>query len=143
MAMIRLPTKLSDGKANLHQGAIGAGVNMADGITTSAVWKNSIIDEHPDTGNSIGGIELPGWTGLLDIASRCCDMTGLAYQGVDMVLDKDAGPMILELNARPGLNIQIANQSGLLHRLKKVEQNYLKLGTIRDKINFAMEHFGH
>ncbi len=142
MAMIRLPTKLSDGKANLHQGAIGAGVNMATGVTMSAVWKNSIVNEHPDTGNPLGGIELPGWMELLDIAARCSKMTGLAYQGVDMVLDKDAGPMILELNARPGLNIQIANQSGLLHRLQKIEQSDIKLGTIKDKIAFAMGHFG-
>ncbi len=142
MAMIRLPTKLSEGKANLHQGAIGAGVSMATGVTTSAVWKNSIVNEHPDTGNPLSGIQLPGWMDLLDIASRCCEMTGLAYQGVDMVLDKDAGPMILELNARPGLNIQIANQSGLLNRLKKVEQSDIKHGTIKDKINFATANFG-
>ncbi len=58
---------------------------------------------------------------LLALSSRCYELTGLVYQGVDIVLDKDKGPMILELNARPGLNIQLANQSGLLHRLKLIE----------------------
>ena len=33
MAMVRLPTRLSGGKANLHQGAIGVGVNLATGKT--------------------------------------------------------------------------------------------------------------
>jgi len=37
MAMLRLPTKESGGKANLQQGAIGLGIDMASGVTTSAV----------------------------------------------------------------------------------------------------------
>ncbi|MCA1480890.1 sugar-transfer associated ATP-grasp domain-containing protein, partial [Bradyrhizobium sp. NBAIM08] len=58
---------------------------------------------------------------LLLIAARASEMSGLGYVGVDLVLDKFLGPLILELNARPGLAIQIANGNGLLHRLKKVE----------------------
>jgi hypothetical protein len=41
--------------------------------------------------------------------------------GVDIVLDQNLGPLILEMNARPGLAIQIANQAGLQTRLDKVE----------------------
>lgn len=142
MSMIRLPTRMSDGKANLHQGAIGAGIDIATGITLSAVCKNEIITEHPDTGNPVTGIEIPYWKKLLTLASQCYDLTGLAYQGVDIVLDKEKGPMILELNARPGLNIQIANQSGLLPRLKAVEQHYRELNSVEDKIHFAVDRFG-
>jgi len=142
MSMVRLPTSISDGKANLHQGAIGVGIDIAKGVTLSAVWKNTIITEHPDTGNSVTGIEIPFWDRMLNIASRCYEMTGLVYQGVDIVLDKEKGPMILEINARPGLSIQIANQSGLLPRLRTIEKHYHKLNSVEDRIHFAMHHFG-
>ena len=142
MSMVRLPTRMSGGRANLHQGALGAGVDITNGITLSAVWRNDIIDEHPDTGNRVAGIKIPGWEKLLRLASRCYQLTGLGYQGVDIVLDKDKGPLILELNARPGLNIQIANLSGLLPRLNLVKQNHGVLNSVEECVAFAQEYFG-
>lgn len=121
MAMIRLPTRMSDGKANLHQGAIGVGIDIPTGMTRRGVWGNEPVKEHPDTEHSIIGLEIPRWEELLMIAARASEMSGLGYVGVDLVLDKDLGPLILELNARPGLAIQIANGNGLVHRLRKVE----------------------
>ncbi len=141
MSMVRLPTRMSDGKANLHQGAIGAGIDMATGATISAVVGNDITTEHPDTGKSVVGVSIPGWDHLLELATRCYEMTGLGYQGVDIVLDKDKGPLILELNARPGLNIQIANKAGLLTRLDLVERHRPSLSTLSDRIAFAKENF--
>jgi alpha-L-glutamate ligase-like protein len=141
MAMVRLPTRMSGGKANLHQGAVGAGVDMATGKTLSAVWLNDIVTEHPDTGNSVTGLQIPRWEGLLQLAARCYELTGLGYQGVDIVLDRDKGPLILELNARPGLNIQIANREGLLQRLRVVEEHHKKLNTIEERVAFCKEHF--
>lgn len=121
MAMIRLPTRMSDGKANLHQGAIGVGIDIPTGITRRGVWGNEPIKEHPDTEHTIVGLEIPRWGELLHMAAQCYEMSELGYVGVDFVLDKNKGPLILELNARPGLAIQIANGNGLLHRLRKVE----------------------
>ncbi len=121
MAMIRLPTRLSDGKANLHQGAIGVGIDIPTGMTRRGVWGTEIIREHPDTEHSIVGLQIPHWEDLLQMASRCYELSGLGYVGVDFVLDRNLGPMILELNARPGLAIQMANGNGLLHRLKQVQ----------------------
>ena len=141
MAMVRLPTRLSGGKANLHKGAIGVGIDIGSGQTLQAVWRNSVVDEHPDTGNPVEGVAVPGWDKLLDIAARCYDLTGLGYQGVDLVLDKDKGPLLLELNARPGLQIQIANRAGLLPRLRAVEANIAKLKTVSEKVAFAKENF--
>jgi predicted ATP-grasp superfamily ATP-dependent carboligase len=46
-------------------------------------------------------------------------VTGLGYLGVDIVLDRDKGPMLLELNARPGISIQNANRFGLRDRLRQ------------------------
>lgn len=141
MAMVRLPTRTSDGKANLHQGAIGAGIDIATGRTLNAVWRNEIIYEHPDTGNAITGVQIPNWDGLLEIASRCYALTGIGYQGVDIVLDEQLGPLILELNARPGLNIQIANETGLLTRLDLIKANQARLVSTQHRTEFAKQHF--
>jgi alpha-L-glutamate ligase-like protein len=120
-AMVRLPTRASHGKANLHQGAVGAGIALGSGRTTCGVLNSSLTDEHPDTGELITDIQVPNWDTLLELAARCYELTGLGYQGVDLVLDRDLGPLILELNARPGLAIQIANRAGLARRLREVE----------------------
>jgi alpha-L-glutamate ligase-like protein len=141
MAMVRLPTRLSGGKANLHQGAIGAGIDIATGRTLTAVWRNAVVSEHPDTLNPVSGVEIPNWPRLLDIAARSWEMTGLGYQGIDIVLDRDLGPLVLELNARPGLNIQIANREGLAPRLEAVERNRDRLKTVEDRIAYAVENF--
>jgi alpha-L-glutamate ligase-like protein len=144
MAMIRLPTRLSDGKANLHQGAIGVGIDIPTGKTKRGVWGKEIIREHPDTEHSIVGLTIPRWDDLLHMASRCYELSGLGYVGVDFVLDRNQGPMILELNARPGLSIQIANGNGLLHRLKKVE-SLCATGQLAtdpgERVAFAKENF--
>jgi hypothetical protein len=39
-----------------------------------------------------------------------------------VVLDAHYGPLMLELNARPGISIQIANRAGLRHRLETAER---------------------
>jgi alpha-L-glutamate ligase-like protein len=123
MSMVRLPTRQSDGKANLHQGAVGSGICIARGVTLPAVGPaNQIVDEHPDTGFQISGISIPHWDRILLMAARCYELTGLGYLGADVVLDADRGPLLLELNARPGLNIQIANQEGVLKRLTEIDE---------------------
>ncbi|MGD8514251.1 MAG: alpha-L-glutamate ligase-like protein [Granulosicoccaceae bacterium] len=142
MSMVRLPTRMSDGKANLHQGAIGAGIDIATGRTLTAVWRNDIITEHPDTGNEVNGIQVPYWDRLLALAARCHELAGLGYVGVDIVLDRDKGPLVLELNARPGLNIQIANRAGLVHRLQQVEASHRELASVEQRVAFARQHFG-
>jgi alpha-L-glutamate ligase-like protein len=121
MAMIRLPTRQSDGKANLHQGAIGVGIDLPTGTTRRGVFGTEVVREHPDTEHPLVGLAIPHWDALMEMAARCYELSGLGYVGVDFVLDRERGPMILELNARPGLAIQIANGNGLLHRLQAVE----------------------
>ena len=142
MAMVRLPTMTSEGRANLHQGAIGAGVDMASGRTLTAVWGNEVVSEHPDTGNPVSEVLVPHWPRMLEIAARCYEMTGLGYQGVDLVLDRSRGPMMLEINGRPGLNIQIANRSGLLWRLRRVQAEQDRLRDIDARMGFCQSEFG-
>ena len=124
MAMVRLPTRASDGKANLHQGAVGAGVDMSSGETLTGVLDNELVDEHPDTGALIAGLLIPQWDFILQTSARGYEVTGLGYLGVDMVIDAEKGPMILEMNARPGLNIQIANGTGLSTRIARIDEIY-------------------
>ncbi len=143
MAMVRLPTRMSEGRANLHQGAIGAGIDIATGKTLTAVWRNDVVTEHPDTLNPVQDVQIPHWPTLLDLAARSYELTELGYQGIDIVLDRDRGPLILELNARPGLNIQIANRSGLESRLTAVLAEREKLDTLDKRIAFARERFAH
>ncbi|MCB9799764.1 MAG: alpha-L-glutamate ligase-like protein [Candidatus Omnitrophica bacterium] len=121
MAMLRLPTKQSDGKANLHQGAMGTGIRLDTGTTVNAVHRNSIVTKHPDTGVSVAGVQVPFWEQILETASAVYPIFGMGYIGVDFVIDVLLGPVILEVNARPGLNIQLANQKGLRHRLDAVD----------------------
>lgn len=122
LAMLRLPTRRSDGRANLHQGAIAAGIDISTGTTHQAVQSNRLIDTHPDTGNRVLGVTIPHWDEILRIAALSADMTGMGYIGVDVVLDAEKGPLLLELNARPGLAIQLANFQGLLTPLEQIEK---------------------
>lgn len=122
MAMVRLPTRLSRGRANLHQGAVAAGLDLATGRTLGGVCRNRTIEAHPDTGAAIAGLCVPEWDRLLDASMRLADALELAYLGVDFVLDVNQGPVVLEANARPGLAIQIANRRGLRPRLECIDR---------------------
>lgn len=143
MAMVRLSTKVSDGKANLHQGAVGVGVDLAFGRAIRAVQFNRPIEMHPDTGRRLSELVVSQWDELLLLAAQAFDMTGLGYVGADIVLDRDHGPMVLELNARPGLAIQMANNAGLLPRLRRIEaigKKYCPVSAA-ERIAFAKAHF--
>ncbi|MFK8051584.1 MAG: alpha-L-glutamate ligase-like protein [Woeseiaceae bacterium] len=122
MAMVRLPTRQSDGKANLHQGAVGAGIDLSTGVTLFASSGNERIEEHPDTLSPIAGNVVPHWNRILDISALGYEVSGLGYLGVDLVIDKTLGPLMLEMNARPGLNIQIANGHGLKPRFELIDE---------------------
>jgi len=147
MAMLRLPTRQSGGKANLHQGAIGVGVDLATGLTLQGTWLNNKISKHPDTSNFVAGVQLPDWDGFMNLSAGCYELCGLGYIGVDMVLDQELGPLILELNARPGLNIQIANNAGLTLRAHAVEHHIADLKrkgiteTVEERVRFSQSLF--
>jgi alpha-L-glutamate ligase-like protein len=121
MAMLRLPTKESGGRANLHQGAIAVGIDVATGITTYAYWHGKHIISKPGTKRKLHGIKIPSWTKVLEVAVRCQEITDLGYLGADIVLHPERGPLVLELNPWPGLQIQLANKAGLRKRLDRVE----------------------
>jgi alpha-L-glutamate ligase-like protein len=121
MAMVRLPTIQSEGRANLHQGAAAAAVHLVTGRTFGGVCNNRMITRHPDTGELIGGLEIPGWREVLASSMKLADALDMGYIGVDFVVDAKVGPVVLEANARPGLAIQVAHRIGLLPRLKLID----------------------
>ena len=143
MCMMRLSTAASDGKANLHQGAVGVGIDIRTGRAVRAVQHNDTIEFHPDTNKDLYQLQVPSWDEVLHLASSCYDMSGLGYIGTDIVLDKFKGPMLLELNARPGMAIQTANNAGLIPRLRLVEALTRRSNmSVEAKVAFAKKHFG-
>lgn len=146
MAMVRLPTEMSGGRANLEQGAMGLGIDLATGLTTFGVLgKSEPIEElysfRKKRQVSVAGIRIPEWRGILETAVTCSKvLPGLGFLGVDVVVDKDKGPVVLEVNARPGLSIQICNKAGLKRRMEKVED--LEIKSIAHAIALSRYLFG-
>ncbi|RLC35727.1 hypothetical protein DRH14_00065 [Candidatus Shapirobacteria bacterium] len=127
MAMLRVPTAESGGKSNLQQGAVGLGIDLATGITTFGVkgkkeMIRKIYDYRKKKKIKVNGIRVPEWEEILKTAIECqMAISSLGFMGIDILLDKDKGPMVLEVNARPGLSIQLCNRAGLGLRLRRVE----------------------
>ncbi|MEA3548584.1 MAG: alpha-L-glutamate ligase-like protein [Thermodesulfobacteriota bacterium] len=142
MAMTRLSTSESDGKANLHQGAVGVGIDINSGKALNAVQHGRPVENHPDTGKDLSTFFVPDWQVFLELAAQCYEITELGYLGADVVLDKAKGPQILELNARPGLAIQVANGAGMQPRVDRVEGEVHKGRDYKKRVAFSMEHFG-
>lgn len=143
MAMLRTATRESDGRSNLHQGAIGIGVDIATGLTFHAVHHGRMIDMHPDLKVPLLGVQIPNWDQILATAVTCHEMSGLGFLGVDMMVDEDLGPLMIEVNARPGLAIQMANGVGMLKRINPVMKRAKQYphDEPRQKIAFARNTF--
>lgn len=142
MAMMRLPTEASKGKANLAQGAVGLGIDVGTGITTTAMVKiprRKVITKHPDTNQELSGLQIPFWDKILETSIESQIASGIGFLGVDIAIDRIYGPEVLELNARPGLDIQIANLEGLAERLRRVDG--LKIKNISHGVRVAKELF--
>ena len=117
MSMIRVPTRESGGRANLHQGGLGIAVELASGTTFRAVHRGRALERHPESGADLLGLTVPAWPRVLEVARAAADAVPLGYLGVDVVVDREAGPMVLEINARPGLEIQNVHGQGLVAAL--------------------------
>jgi alpha-L-glutamate ligase-like protein len=141
MAMLRLPTRESGGKANLQQGALGLGIDLASGTTTTAVLgKGRIVEFVPGTRLILSGIKIPYWKEILTMAVKAQQVSGLGFLGADIAIDRERGPVFLELNARPGLSIQVANLDGLKTRLERVRG--LRIRSAERGVRMGMDLFG-
>ncbi len=140
MAMLRLPTEASGGTSNLHNSDLGVGIDMATGVTTTAIQYNRSVEYVPQKRLLLSGIRIPYWKEILSLAVKAQDVSGLGYLGADIAIDREKGPVFMELNARPGLAIQNANRDGLLGRLHRIEG--LKVKTIKQGVTLAQNLFG-
>jgi alpha-L-glutamate ligase-like protein len=139
MAMVRVATQASRGRANLHLGGIGVGIDLTSGVTTYALAGRQWLSHHPDTQEVLCGHTIPYWNELLAIAARCADAVALGYIGVDLTLDAGNGPCVLELNARPGLSIQLANRRGLRPLIMAVEQRAPDALPVLERIHLGQQ----
>lgn len=128
MAMMRVPTRASSGRANLHQGAAGVALRMSDGLATRCLLKGRPAASHPDTGRPLTGFHVPMWTEVIDVARRAAACLPLPYLGVDVVIAREEGALAMEANLRPGLEIQNVNRRGLRARLTVLERRSVRAG---------------
>lgn len=137
MAMLRVPTPESDGKANMELGAIAMGIDLGSGKTTGAALRSTYIKRLPN-GEKATGFQIPFWDEILLSVAKIQQFTNIGFLGVDLVITK-SGVKVLELNARPGLKIQVANKSPLKARLEKISD--LKVLTAEDGVEIAKTLF--
>jgi alpha-L-glutamate ligase-like protein len=120
MAMLRVPTEISNWKANIHAWACWVWIDIW-------TWKLTYITSYSKIIKSIPGVwdvrwlKLPDWDKALALAVKSQQVTKIWYIWCDIVLDKVLWPLVLELNIRPWLEVQMANLSPLKNRLRKVE----------------------
>jgi len=122
LAMSRIPTSESDGKANLHQGAIGLGINIESGKTQHAIKAGEVITHHPDSQQALLGITIPYWSDAMALAIKAAETVPLKYLGVDIAISEN-GPVMIEINARPGIEIQNANDTAMRQQLDQILEN--------------------
>jgi hypothetical protein len=106
---------------------------------THAVLRDRPVRRHPDSKIVLHGRPIPSFDDVLRIAVRATDETGLNYVGADIVVDARYGPVILELNARPGLAVQVANRAGLQPRLESVDRLWRPDRPLEDRIALGRE----
>lgn len=119
-AMLRIATMASDGRANLHQGGIGVAVDLASGNTFTAQMSGEDISHHPDTDVPLLDVGVPYWSQLLRLCEEISEVIPMGYLGIDIAMSED-GPIILEVNARPGIEIQNISHEGMRESLSAVD----------------------
>jgi hypothetical protein len=127
-------------------GAIGAGIDLATGVTTFARLgkshggKGDPIEKIPGTNLSVSGLKIPYWNKIMRTAVDAQKATGLNFGGFDFLIDREKGPLIVEINARPGLSIQLSNDDGLKWRLNKISD--LKVKSTERGVRIGKDLFG-
>lgn len=139
MAMLRIPTPNSKGKANLHSWACWAGIDISNGKLTHITQFDKYIKSVPGIWD-VRWLELPNWDDVLSLCVKLQEITWIWYLACDIVFDKEKGPLLLEVNLRPWLNVQIANKAALWARLKKVE--WIKVDSVEKWVRLWKDLFG-
>jgi len=139
IAMMRVPTANSKWKANLHMWACWLWVDIWSGKITYITQFRKMIKSIPGIWD-VRWVEIPHWEEILKLAVKVQQVTNIWYIWCDIVLDNNFGPLLLEMNVRPGLEVQVANKIPLLERLKKVQN--IKINSVEKWVRLARDLFG-
>lgn len=119
--MIRVPTKYSNGKANLAQWWLGLGIEICTGKITSMLRKNKVYThKFPKEFAHFFGKQIPYRKDILFLSSKAQYYVNLGYLALDRVITNE-GPKLLEINARAWLEVQKVTNTPLEKILEKIE----------------------
>ena len=120
-AMLRIATEASDGKANLHQGGVGVAIDLLEGTTFAAQIEREEVTHHPDSDVPLLNVTIPFWDELFSLCEETAKVIPMDYLGIDIALS-EKGPVILEVNARPGIEIQNIANEGMIDALSAIDR---------------------
>lgn len=114
LAMMRYSNKRSKGRANLSAGAMGIGIDIATGRFNHLHVKNEKAPLSLSDFSIPADFVMPKWEEMKAVARRASEISGLSFSGVDVILSHEDKVMVLEINGRPGIEIQNINERSLL-----------------------------
>lgn len=121
-AMLRVPTQASGGKANLAQGWVAMGIDIATWAITTLYYNNKRYTNYfPKPFAHLKGTKIEFRNTLLTYSSQIQLYVNLGYLALDWVITDD-GPKLLEINARAGLEIQNVSGLWLKQRLDRISK---------------------
>lgn len=119
-AVLRLPVgaNMTD---NFSAGSTGNAYALVDAVSGRVIkayrgvgLDMTVLDAHPDTGVALDGLQLPDWgEAMRQIEYAATRLPGLRLAGWDVAFTDD-GPMLLEVNAAPGVVLPQLHGGGLI-----------------------------
>ncbi|MBI2850253.1 MAG: hypothetical protein HYX80_04320 [Chloroflexi bacterium] len=118
MSMLRYPTFESKGRSNLSAGGVGIGIDLATGRPTYVHVKTmTLVERRLEDLEIPHDFVIPRWEEIKEMAVKCSKIANLQMTGVDIILDSDDQIVVLEVNGRPGLEIQNINEDSILRKI--------------------------
>ena len=105
----------------MHQGCVGVAIYLSDGSTFSAQIAREDVTHHPDTDVALLGVSIPFWEERFALCEKTAKVIPMDYLGIDIALS-EKGPVILEVNARPGIEIQNISNEGMIDVLSEIDR---------------------
>ena len=112
---------------NYHSGGMATAVDLETGcIVTDGVNElGKIIASHPKTGVTFKGFKIPYFKEALAMVTEACEKNKLsAYIGWDVAISEN-GPVLIEVNQRPGSMLLTAPWISEKRGMKHVMEKYL------------------
>ncbi|MFA5871643.1 MAG: sugar-transfer associated ATP-grasp domain-containing protein [Parcubacteria group bacterium] len=118
MAMMRHSTKATRGRANLTVGAIGIGIDVETGRVTHLFSKKEEREFKLSDFDIPENFRVPHWKQLIEASIEASKLSQLSISGVDLIIDRNDRVVLIEINGRPGIEIQNVNKKSLLESMR-------------------------